>query len=110
MCIEDVKIGKASQGKMLPFVGSGASQLVLPQDNNRRGVILGAPDVGMVTYCQGGPAVLGQGYNLAPNSNALNLDGDLWGSCVRDPWYAIVDTAGRQFAVGYVHFNREDMQ
>ena len=110
MCLEDVKIGKASQGKMIPFTITAAGAQVLPQDNNRRGIILGPPDAGTVTYFQGQQGTAGLGFNLTSQSGVIELDADLWGSVVRDPWFAIANPGPSNIAVAFVHFQREDMQ
>lgn len=110
MCLEDVKIGNASQGKQLPVTVGVTSVQVLDQDNHRRAIILGAPDAGMLTYFQGKAAVAGLGYNMAAGQQPLILDGDLFGSMVREPWFAIADAPARLAAVGYTVFQQKEMR
>lgn len=104
MCMEDYKMGKATMGELVPIVVGLASALAVPQNINRRSLLLGPPDVGVITYSTDNPAVLGLGLNVAAGQDAIMLCQDEWGSLVKQVWYAISTVAVSNACFAYSHF------
>lgn len=100
MCIEDVKIGRATRASLLPSVLSAAAVTeILPEDRDRYAIVIGAPSAGTafisdrndVTVLTGIPIVVGQ----AP----LVLDIKTHGEMVRCKLFAIASAGTPSMSV-----------
>ena len=73
MCCEDQKIQSGIDSAVVPIALSTTTQEALPQDDNRRLVILSAPISGTTTYGIGVPAVAGVGIVLGAGASPIKL-------------------------------------
>lgn len=105
MCLQDVAIGKATSSQMQAIVVTNVAKEVVPQDPNRRSLILGAPDVGFITYSTDPAVASGGGLNLSTNGDTIELLRDYHGSIVGQVWFAISSVPVSNAAYLYSHFD-----
>ena len=103
MCLEDVKIGRASPGSSgSASISSGAASLLL-QGNARRFSLVLSPPLGHAVTIGFGrvPSGTGDGLLLNSNSSPIMLTLQDVGQVITLPLYAILDAAG-PLLVGFV--------
>lgn len=94
MCCEDVKIdyGKYGIGKVVTLgVASGE---ILGPDPYRWSILIGQVASGTAWIIPEGPAVLGNGFEMATVQAPLMLTREMVGDLIGRPWFAIHSVGG----------------
>lgn len=100
MCIEDVRLGRASLFSETDVAVGVVSVQAIAAAPTRFSLLLGPPLVGTVTYSTGNPAVSGVGLNLSAGQPPIRLNVKDDGMCVAMAWFAICSGAGQTVFVG----------
>jgi hypothetical protein len=102
MCMEDVRIGRKTLGRMVPVTCTTASQAILAGAPSRYALILGAPLSGTITYSTLAGVVSGLGFNITAGADPIKLTIQDEGDIVRQAWFVIGAAGGELAAVSEI--------
>lgn len=110
MCLQDIQIGDATQGRIAAGTVGATSIPVCPQSSYRRALYLGPPRTGSLTYNLGSDAVLNNGINILAGQAGVTLLYDHFGDVIQEAVFVIGDAAGRSFCVMEGLFYKERLK
>lgn len=93
MCMEDVRIGRATQAAESQQAVGVASAQIVAASPNCFSLIFSPPVVGNITLSTVTPVVLNAGYNLSAGGPPLILTLEQHGAMVTKAWFAIGSAA-----------------
>lgn len=94
MCLEDVRIGKATTADQNQETVGTTSTNAIPQNVDRFALVLCPPNTGTITFSVQDPAVANEGIVIAAGGAPVVLSLPKHGALVTKGWFAIGSGAG----------------
>lgn len=111
MCIEDVKIGRATRAALIATVISNATVTeILPEDRNRYAIVIGAPSAGTAFISDKSDVTVLTGIPIATGQAPLVLDIKTHGEIVRCKLFALASAGTPSMSVLYSSFHLADFE
>lgn len=107
MCMEDVQIGRETQGGQVTVPLTVVSVPLIGESKTRTCLLLPNVLTGNVTYSTNNPAVSGSGFVLNANTGPVLLDLVSHGDLVRRQWFAVMDAGAATVVAFFSDLARE---
>lgn len=100
MCMEDVRIGRKTNGRINSVAIGTAATLVVPGSETRVGLLLGGNSTDTVTYSTEPSVAIDGGLVIGVGQPPIKLYIDRDGDLVRKAWYGIMSTGAHIVGIG----------